>query len=214
MHVSPYANLYIYPDEADYARARPLQGWTNLQASVRATDAPWEPPELDGEGPLVYLSLGSLGSADVALMQALIDSLAGTRFRVIVSLGPQHDELRLADNMAGAEFLPQASILPLVDAVITHGGNNTVTECLHAGRPMVLLPLFWDQYDNAQRMHETGLGLRLATYDHAPEQLTGALDALLADAALHRRLDAISRRLRAAPGTVTAADAIERVAAG
>ena len=214
MHVSPYANLYVYPDEVDYARQRPLSGWTNLQASVRATDAPWEPPpELEGDGPLVYLSLGSLGSADVALMQALIDSLAGTRFRVVVSLGPQHDQLRLADNLAGAEFLPQASILPQVDAVITHGGNNTVTECLHAGRPMVLLPLFWDQYDNAQRMQECGLGLRLPTYDHAPEQLTGALEALLGDAALRRRLDAISRRLRAAPGTVAAAAAIERVAA-
>jgi MGT family glycosyltransferase len=211
MHVSPYANLYVYPDEVDYARARPLDGWTNVQASVRATDAAYE-LDLDGDGPLVYLSLGSLGSADVGLMRTLIDSLAGTRFRVIVSLGPQHDQLELAGNMTGAEFLPQTSILPLVDAVITHGGNNTVTECLRFGKPMVLLPLFWDQYDNAQRMHETGLGLRLPTYDHAPEQLTGALEALLADAALARRLAAISARLAAAPGTVAAADVIARVA--
>jgi MGT family glycosyltransferase len=214
MHVSPYANLYLYPAEVDYARQRPLDGWTNLQASVRATDEPWTlPPELAGDGPLVYLSLGSLGSADVALMQTLIDSLAGTRFRVIVSLGPQHDELTLADNMTGAEFLPQTSILPLVDAVVTHGGNNTVTESLYFGKPMVLLPLFWDQYDNAQRMHETGLGLRLATYAHAPEQLTGALEALLADDVRIRRLAGLSARLRAEPGTVAAADAISRVAA-
>jgi MGT family glycosyltransferase len=212
MHVSPYANLYVYPAEVDYARERPLDGWTNLQASVRATDEPYG-LDLAGDGPLIYLSLGSLGSADVALMQTLIDALAGTRFRVIVSLGPQHDQLRLVDNMTGAEFLPQTSLLPLVDAVITHGGNNTVTECLYFGRPMVLLPLFWDQYDNAQRMHETGLGLRLDTYAHAPEQLTGALEALLADDVRARRLAAISARLRAQPGTVAAANAIERLAA-
>ena len=51
--------------------------------------------------------------------------------------------------------------MPLVDLVITHGGNNTTTEALHFGKPMVLLPLFWDQYDNAQRLDELGFGVRL-----------------------------------------------------
>jgi MGT family glycosyltransferase len=213
IHESPHLNLYLYPDEVDYARAAPLRGWENLQASVRDTDAAWTLPEaLAGrDGPLVYLSLGSLGSGDVALMQALIDSLAGTRHRVIVSMGPQHEQLRLRENMAGAEFLPQTSILPQVDVVITHGGNNTVTESLYFGKPMIVAPLFWDQYDNAQRLHETGFGRRLDTYGHAPEELTGAIDALLGDAALRARLDAVSARLRAAPGTVAAADAIERL---
>jgi UDP:flavonoid glycosyltransferase YjiC (YdhE family) len=115
--------------------------------------------------------------------------------------------------MVGEEFLPQTSILPQVDLVITHGGNNTVTESLRFGRPMVLLPLFWDQYDNAQRMHETGFGIRLDTYRHAPEELTQAVERLLADAPLHDRLAAVSTRLAATPGTATAADLIERLAA-
>ncbi len=51
---------------------------------------------------------------------------------MLVSEGPQREELRLADNMAGAEFLPQVSVLPQVDLVITHAGNNTVT--VPAGR--------------------------------------------------------------------------------
>jgi hypothetical protein len=91
MHESPWLNLYLYPDELDYARSAPLAPtWHNLQASVRATDAPWEPPA-DGDAALVYLSLGSLGAGDVALMQRLIDVLAATRFRVIVSMGPRHE---------------------------------------------------------------------------------------------------------------------------
>ena len=86
-------------------------------------------------------------------------------------MGPQHEELELAPNMTGAEFLPQASILPQVDLVVTHGGNNTITECLHFGKPMVVLPLFWDQYDNAQRIDETGFGRRLDTYAHTGDEL-------------------------------------------
>ena len=175
---------------------------------MRATDAPWElPPALaERDGPLVYLSLGSLGSADVELMQRLVDTLAASRYRVIVSKGPQHELLRLPDTMAGEEFLPQTSILPQVDAVITHGGNNTVTECLHFGRPMVVLPLFWDQYDNAQRVQETGFGLRLDTYGHAPEELLGAVDRVLADGAMRARLAAASARLQAHRGTERAAE--------
>jgi MGT family glycosyltransferase len=211
MHTSPHLNLYLYPDEVDYPRAQPLDGtWHNLQSSVRTTDAPYEPPV--GPEPLIYLSLGSLGSGDVDLMRTLIGTLAGAPYRFVVSKGPQHDQLELAPNMTGAEFLPQVSILPHVDLVITHGGNNTVTESLRYGRPMVLLPLFWDQYDNAQRMHETGFGIRLDTYAHAPEELTGAIERLLADAPAHERLNALSSRLAAAPGTIKAADLIERAA--
>jgi MGT family glycosyltransferase len=208
IHPSPYLNLTIYPGEVDYRRAQPLDGaWHNLEASVRATDSGWEPPR--GDGRLVYLSLGSLGSADVELMQKLIDTLAHTPHRVVVSMGPQHDQLELADNMVGEEFLPQVSVLPHVDAVITHGGNNTVTECLYFGRPMVVLPLFWDQYDNAQRMHETGLGIRLDTYGHAPEELTRALADVLTRG---ERLEPIARRLQQSPGTQRAAELIEACA--
>src|SRR5436305_5222651 len=108
-------------------------------------------------------------------MQKLVDELAETDHRVVVSMGPQHEELRPADNMVGAEFLPQPAILPQVDLVITHGGNNTVTECFHNGVPMVVLPLFWDQYDNAQRVSETGFGVRLDTYRFQDRELTDAI---------------------------------------
>jgi MGT family glycosyltransferase len=215
IHVSPHLNLWLYPAEVDYPRERGLgDDWHNLESSVRATDAEWRSPEslASADGPLVYLSLGSLGSADVELMRALIAALAESDNRVIVSKGPQHDQLELAPNMIGEEFLPQTSILPQVDLVITHGGNNTVTECLHFGKPMVVLPLFWDQYDNAQRIDETGYGRRLDTYAHEAGELRGAIAALLGDEELRARLATASRRLQGVRGTERAADLIERVA--
>jgi MGT family glycosyltransferase len=211
IHESPWLNLYVYPAEADYARARPLAAtWHRLDSSVRGTDAEWSPPESDGK--LVYLSLGSLGSADVGLMQQLVAELGETPHRFVVSKGPQHREFELAENMTGEEFLPQTRILPHVDAVITHGGNNTTTECFFFGKPMLVLPLFWDQYDNAQRVDELGFGVRLQTYEHDAEEIRGALDRLLGDVALHARMAKIAERLQSIPGTVKAADLIERVA--
>jgi UDP:flavonoid glycosyltransferase YjiC (YdhE family) len=111
--------------------------------------------------------------------------------------------------MAGEEFLPQTEVLPEVDLVITHGGNNTVTECLHFGKPMVVLPIFWDQHDNAQRIDETGFGAQLDTYRHSGGELTGAIERLLGDDALRTRLAATSERLHGARGTERAADLIK-----
>ncbi len=215
IHASTELNLFVYPQVADYPRpSAPLDGsWHRLDSSVRTTDTAVELPEhiRSGDGALVYFSLGSLGSADVELMMRVIGCLADTPHRYLVSKGPLHAEIDLAPNMWGAEFLPQTALLPLVDLVITHGGNNTTTEAFHFGKPMVMLPLFWDQYDNAQRVQETGYGVRLDTYGFTDTELRAAIDRLLADTELRARMAAQAVEIRARKGLTTAADLIEAV---
>ena len=216
IHESEAANLYVYPTEADYTDVRPLNDtWHRMDSSVRETDDNYQLPEKVRNRPegsaLIYLSLGSLGSADVALMKRLVDVLGTTPHRFIVSKGPQHDEFELADNMVGAEFLPQTTIINQVDLVITHGGNNTTTESLHFGKPMIVLPLFWDQYDNAQRIHELGFGIRLDTYSFTDKEMLGALDTLLGDHDLRQRLATQGEHIRARDGLSVGANVIESV---
>ena len=84
MHTSPDCNLYVYPRELDYTDARPLDDtWHRIDSSVRETDEDYVLPAALADRPegsgLVYLSLGSLGGADVALMQRLIDVLGTSR---------------------------------------------------------------------------------------------------------------------------------------
>jgi MGT family glycosyltransferase len=214
IHESEHLNLYTYPEVIDYTDRRPLAPtWHRLDSSVRATDEPFEvPASLGHDGALIYLSLGSLGSADVELVQRLVDVLGRTPHRYIVSKGPLHDTYDLPANMWGAQQVPQTNVLPHVDLVITHGGNNTTTESFHFGKPMVLLPLFWDQYDNAQRVHETGYGVRLPTYAFEDHDLTGAIDRLLADEDLRMRMAANAAVIRSRNGTAQAADLIENLA--
>lgn len=215
IHESDVANLYVFPEEADYTDARPLGAtWHRMDSSVRETDVQYELPEIVRDRPegsaLIYLSLGSLGSADVDLMKRLVDVLGRTPHRYIVSKGPQHADYELADNMVGAEFLPQTTLIPQVDAVITHGGNNTTTEAVHFGKPMILLPLFWDQYDNAQRMDETGFGVRLSTYAFTEQEMDAALATVL-DPALQARVAAVGEAVRGRDGLRRGADVIEQV---
>ena len=210
------ASLYVYPAEADYRDLRPLaDGWTRMDSSVRETDEDYALPAQVAERPdssaLIYLSLGSLGGADVDLMQRLVDVLGTTRHRFVVSKGPRADRINLADNMVGVQMVPQTTVIPQVDLVISHGGNNTVTETLHFGKPLVVLPLFGDQYENAQRIDELGFGVRLNTYEFTDHELTDAVDRLLADTALRNRLAEIGAAIRARDGLRVGADVIERV---
>jgi MGT family glycosyltransferase len=205
-------NLYVYPQEADYLDRRPLDAsWHRIDSCVRETDSELVIPQefLDRPEPLIYFSLGSLGSADVELMRRVLSVLAVTPYRFIVSKGPLHAEIELADNMWGAEQVPQTRVLPLCDLVMTHGGNNTTTESLHFGKPMIVLPLFWDQYDNAQRIDELGLGIRLDTYRFTNEELTDALSRLLKDTDLRERVAAIGAGIRERNGLTRAADLVE-----
>ncbi len=215
IHTSATANLYVFPEELDYTADRPLDSsWYRIDSSVRETDDHYQLPPGFADRPagsaLIYLSLGSLGGADIGLLQRLIDVLATTPHRVIVSMGPRADEIRLAGNMTGAAMLPQTKIIPQVDLVITHGGNNTTTEAMHFGKPMIVLPLFWDQYDNAQRVHELGFGVRLPTYDFADGEFVDAVEKLLADTGLRTGLTEIGERIRRRDGLRAAADIIER----
>lgn len=210
------ANLYVYPAEADYVDLRPLDhSWTRMDSSVRETDEAYALPAQVADRPddsaLIYLSLGSLGGADVDLMQRLVDVLGTTRHRFIVSKGPQADRITLSDNMVGDQMLPQTKVIPQVDLVVSHGGNNTVTETLHFGKPLIVLPLFWDQYENAQRIDELGWGVRLDTYRFSDDELTDAVERLLADSALRARLADLGAAIRQRDGLRVGADVIEQV---
>jgi len=150
---------------------------------------------------------------------AYVARLLGNHGATIVS--PQNSMLYtpLLPEAASGTLEPRHVVVPLrqmcprADVVITHAGNNTTTECFHFGKPMVALPLFWDQYDNAQRIDETGFGVRLPTYEFQEADLRGALDRLLDDTGLHARMATIAGRVQLSPGTEKAARLIEQLAA-
>jgi UDP:flavonoid glycosyltransferase YjiC (YdhE family) len=75
---------------------------------------------------------------------------------------------------------------------------------------MIVLPLFWDQYDNAQRMDELGFGVRLPTYGFTEAQLGEALDRVLG-AELRTTLARVGEAVRARAGLRAGADVIEQV---
>ena len=113
-----------------------------------------------------------------------------------IYLGIFGDQIDLPDNCWGENLVPQIRILPLVDLAIIHGGNNSLTESLYFGKPMIVMPVFADQNDNAQRVHEKGFGIRLDPFTLNKEQLEKAIDKLVNDENLKIKLENVSRRMK------------------
>jgi UDP:flavonoid glycosyltransferase YjiC (YdhE family) len=55
-------------------------------------------------------------------------------------------------------FAPFRELFPRCAAVVHHGGIGTVAKCLEAGVPQVILPIAYDQKDNAVRVKRLGTG--------------------------------------------------------
>jgi len=127
-------------------------------------------------------------------------------------LGAYGDVYELPSNMWGANMVPQTAVIPLVDLVITHGGNNTVTESFYFGKPCIVMPLFCDQHDNAQRLEELGLGLKFRPYQVTENELLVGIEKILADQELADKMKTISERIQASNSQSRAADLIEEVA--
>jgi MGT family glycosyltransferase len=210
---SPFLNLLLYPEPLRYPRRQPLapERFQYLEGCVR-TEKPYNLPRFarNDAAPLLYVSFGSLGAGDVALLRRLIDALGRLPVRALVNVGGYKDQYgQVPGNVIIESWFPQPSVIPLVDAVIHHGGNNSFTECLYFGKPAIVMPYVWDGHDNAVRVQETGHGFHLDRYGWTEAELAQRLSACFADPQLLARLQRISAHMQAHSGPAKAASLLE-----
>ena len=198
--VSPHLNIYMFPEELDYSDIRPYPpNFFRFDCMKRTgIEEVFQIPEKlqNRSGKLIYLSMGSMGSANVVLMKRLVSILSKSKHRYIVSKGPFGDQFELPDNMWGHNYLPQIKILPIIDMIITHGGNNTLTETLYYGKRILVMPIFFDQFDNAQRLVEKDLSIQLNPFECTEKELIESVDKLMSDDILEQKFNAISKRIQ------------------
>ena len=166
----------------------------------------------NNDGPLLYVSFGSLGAGDVDLLKRIIATLGKTRYRALVNVGGYKDQYaQVPGNVIVESWFPQPSVIPQVDAVIHHGGNNSFTECLYFGKPAIIMPYVWDGHDNATRVEETGHGFGMPRYDWSDAELISKIEACLADPAIKAKLAKTSAQMQAQNGPEKAAGLLEKL---
>lgn len=185
----------------DPARTASLPPHAFLGSTVRAEPADDEVERWLGadDRPVVYVSFGSFLSARGDVLGTVLEALRPLGLRVAVATGSATGLPEVPPDWLLRPFLPQVALLDRAALLITHGGNNSVTEALTAGVPMVVLPFSTDQFAGAAAIEAAGLGAALDPNTVTPADLGAAVRAVLDGPPAHRALT-LGEELRRAPG--------------
>jgi MGT family glycosyltransferase len=138
--------------------------------------------------------------------------------QVIMTSGPHRDPAaldigRLASNVRLERFVSHADFLPRCGAMVTTGGAGSIMASLQAGVPLVVVPTHWDKADNAQRVVEAGVGVRVGPRACTSERVRAAVDQVLTEPRFQANARRLAERLAEAPGPPRAAELLEGLVA-
>jgi len=155
------------------------------------------------DAPVVYVSFGSFLSVRGDVLARVLRALEKLDVRVAVAIGSaSRAELgELPAPWLVREFLPQVTLLGAAVAAVTHAGNNSVTEAITNGVPLLALPFSTDQFAGAAALEQRGFGRALDPNTASVDELhTALLQVLSLPDAPRAALGELSASLRAQPG--------------
>lgn len=205
-----HPTIYMYPRTL-HDPDRPLPAGAVSIGSLRRPEVLGDQAVPVGDGPRVLVALGTFLSARDDVLCAAVEAARAGGWRLALASGSTPvDRLGpVPDGAVVAEHLPQVALLEHADVLVTHGGNNSVTEACAAGVPMIVLPMSTDQFAGAAAIERCGVGIVLDPNRLTPQLL---LDAVCSVAAgpYRQRMGEIARSIAADGGPDSAVRAIVR----
>jgi hypothetical protein len=117
------------------------------------------------KSPLVYITFGSvLGYMPIAagVFRIALKAVESLPVRGLLTVGRQFDLSELGPvpaNVRVEAWVEQADVFAQADVVVCHGGAGTAFGAVASGLPVLVVPVFADQFENGRRIAETGAGL-------------------------------------------------------
>lgn len=168
-----------------------------------------------GPRPRVLVTMGTV-NVDVstrfyATTIAALGSEAAASPAQVILVAPPEVVGPLPPNVICQRYVPQLAVLREVDAVVCHGGHNTVCEALARGLPLVIAPIKDDQPIVADQVVAAGAGVRVKFGRVQPAELAAAVRRVLDEPSFRTAAAAVQASFTAAGGAAAAATALEEL---
>ena len=164
-----------------------------------------------GDRPVVYVTLGNIFNRESSF-RPFLDALSNEPLDAIFTVGRSADPTAfgpLPENVRVEQYISNSLLLPVVDAVVCHGGYNTVMGALTVGRPLVVAPFGADQPIHAQRCAALGVARVVDTRSPDPEAIRAATRAVLDEPSYSAAARRLQREIAALPDIHAAAALVE-----
>jgi UDP:flavonoid glycosyltransferase YjiC (YdhE family) len=162
--------------------------------------------------PLIYATLGTVVTSTETL-DILLAGLAELDADVLLTTGWQNDPAELSSIPANAtveRFVPQDEVLPRCSLMVTHAGSGSMLGALAHGVPLLAVPYFADQFENADAAAAAGAARVVMPDELSGDAVRDAARALLEDPSYRDAARAIAAEIAAMP---SAAEVAEQLAA-
>jgi UDP:flavonoid glycosyltransferase YjiC (YdhE family) len=161
--------------------------------------------------PPVAFTLGTGMTHAARFFRAALAACAAASVRgILLTKYPRLVPSPLPPTIRHCAFAPLRRLLPMCGAVAHHGGVGTTAAALESGCPQLVLPLAWDQPDNAARVRRLGVGAALGARRRGARDLTRALAGVL-DPAVRARCREVAALAARRDGLEVAADWLEQL---
>lgn len=181
--------------------------------SERAFQGDWRAPD---DRPVLVISLGSACNSRLDFYRRCLEAFGGADRHVVLAVGHDIDPAELGEapgNVEIHQWIPQLRVLSQADAFLTHAGMGGVMEGLHHGVPLIAAPQAAEQFANAARIEELGLGVQVDSGTATPERLREALAEVTADPDIRCNVARIQREIQESGGLARAVGTIESLLA-
>ncbi|XP_068156432.1 UDP-glycosyltransferase UGT5 [Drosophila tropicalis] len=152
---------------------------------------------------VIYFAMGvEMQSKDLPedTLQMLLNVFEALPQRVIWKF-ERHPPPSVSKNIYIDGWLPQMAILahPNVKLFITNAGMLSIIETIYYAKPVIGLPLFYDQFRNLQRILENGVGKMLNLNTMTTEEVKNSIHEIIQEPQYQRNALALSQRFRDQP---------------
>ncbi|XP_072013808.1 UDP-glucuronosyltransferase 2B17-like isoform X3 [Amphiura filiformis] len=195
---------------ADFALEfpRPLMPHVVPVGGLTTNPAKQLPKELESfvqssEDGVIIFSLGSYCSiTDQSMADMFGEAISQVSQKVIWKRKGKEPQ-RIPSNVKMMDVIPQNDLLghPKIRLIIYQCGINGIFEALYHGVPIICIPIFFDQFDNAQRVASRGIGLRLDIRTLTSKELLDAINTVLGDESFKSNVVKLSAIFRDNPKT-------------